>query len=92
MRLCEYCNQPAGKSCSELGLSTSYQLPCCEEEDDLQATNPFRMLGIDAEGEAQYGTGDPTADPTGAAAGAGAGRGVKGRKAGRYSRSLFSSI
>ena len=29
-----------------------------DDEDDVEAFNPFRALGIDAEGEAQYGNGD----------------------------------
>ena len=28
------------------------------DEEDVEAFNPFRALGIDAEGEAQYGTAD----------------------------------
>jgi ribosome biogenesis GTPase A len=33
-----------------------------EDEEDVAAFNPFRALGIDAEGEAQYGTADIDAD------------------------------
>jgi ribosome biogenesis GTPase A len=32
------------------------------DEEDVEAFNPFRALGIDAEGEAQYGTADIDAD------------------------------
>ena len=35
-----------------------------DEEDSVEAFNPFRALGIDAEGEAQYGTADIDADPS----------------------------